>query len=100
MTKTKKKYLIISLLTVIFAAVICAFTIQPPQAVHAATSSLFSGTPRPNIYAEPGAVKILYPTNFSLLDDETKEKVKDGYLVFILFARSIFCIFMFRSQNF
>ena len=39
MTKTKKKYLIISLLTVIFAAVICAFTIQPPQAVHAADSS-------------------------------------------------------------
>lgn len=39
MTKTKKKYLIISLLTVIFAAVICAFTIQPPQAVHAADST-------------------------------------------------------------
>ena len=39
MTKTKKKYLIISLLTVIFAAVICAFTIQTPQAVHAADSA-------------------------------------------------------------
>ncbi len=39
MIKTKKKYLIISLLTVIFAAVICAFTIQPSQAVHAADST-------------------------------------------------------------
>lgn len=39
MIKTKKKYLIISLLTVIFAAVICAFTIQTPQAVHAADST-------------------------------------------------------------
>ena len=81
MIKTKKKYLIISLLTVIFTAVICAFTIQSPQAVYAATSSLFSGTPRPNIYANPGAVSIYYPTNFYLLDDATQEKIKSGYLV-------------------
>lgn len=47
MIKTKKKYLIISLLTVIFMAVICAFTIQTPQAVHAADSSDVTFTSSP-----------------------------------------------------
>ncbi len=99
MIKTKKKYLIISLLTVIFTAVICAFTIQSPQAVYAATSSLFSGTPRPNIYANPGAVSIYYPTNFYLLDDATQEKIKSGYLV-LMRTESIEKYYKLKNEGF
>ena len=80
MIKTKKKYLIISLLTVIFTAVICAFTIQTPQAVHAADSvnSTFKSSPDTSIIAYSKSTNYAYISADVDLNYKTNSDVEDN----------------------
>lgn len=77
MTKTKKKYLIISLLTVIFAAVICAFTIQPPQDVHAADLT-FKSSPNTSIIAYSKSTNYAYISTDVDLNYKTNSAIEDN----------------------